>query len=285
MAIGLARCFGIKLPLNFDSPLKESSIIDFWLRWHVTLTRFLTAYIYNPVALMLTRRRVAKRLPMLGRQANVGAFLQVLAGPTLLTMFISGLWHGAGWLFVLWGLVHGVYISINHAWRILATRVWHDKLRYEGIMRPVGFCLTFVSVVFAMVLFRSSTTDGAIDLIRGMVGLNGVSLPRPLLEPLGIADSVSSFVTLTAGGATDFILTCAWLFGLLVIALGLPNSLQITARYESALDIDERPAHTRAAVRWLAWNPSIPWAIAVSGMAAAAVLKFGAHSEFLYWQF
>src|SRR6267154_2270369 len=88
MALGLARFFGVRLPANFDSPLKATNIIDFWLRWHMTLTRFLTAYLYNPLVLWLTRRRMAKGLPGLAsRTPRVGSFFQLLAGPTLLTMF------------------------------------------------------------------------------------------------------------------------------------------------------------------------------------------------------
>src|SRR4029078_3127334 len=96
MAIGLARLVGVRLPLNFDSPLKATSIIDFWLRWHVTLTRFLTAYIYNPLALALTLRRGASRAARRAApNASVGSFLVLLAFPTLVTMFVSGVWHGA----------------------------------------------------------------------------------------------------------------------------------------------------------------------------------------------
>ena len=122
MALGLGRFFGVKFPPNFNSPLKATSIIDFWLRWHMTLTRFLTAYIYNPLALWVTRRRAAKGLPMFGgRDTTIGAFVQVLMLPTILTMFVSGFWHGAGYLFILWGVLHGVYLTINHLWRRFAA--------------------------------------------------------------------------------------------------------------------------------------------------------------------
>ena len=91
MALGLARFFGIRLPQNFNSPLKASSIIDFWLRWHMTLTRFLTAYIYNPLTLWLTRRRLAKGRSILGaRSTTVGAFVYLVMFPMLMTMFVSG---------------------------------------------------------------------------------------------------------------------------------------------------------------------------------------------------
>ena len=112
MALGAARFFGIRLPPNFNSPLKASSIIDFWLRWHMTLTRFLTAYIYNPLTLWLTRRRLAKGLPGFGGgNTTIGAFVYLLMFPLLLTMCVSGLWHGAGYGFIVWGFLHG---SLSH---------------------------------------------------------------------------------------------------------------------------------------------------------------------------
>src|SRR5262249_20466116 len=132
MALGLGRMFGVRFPANFNSPLKASSIIDFWLRWHMTLTRFLTAYIYNPLALRATRRRAAKGLPAFGgRSTTIGGFVQVMMLPTLLTMLVSGFWHGAGYLFILWGLLHGVYLTINHAWRLFGARRWSNRARYE----------------------------------------------------------------------------------------------------------------------------------------------------------
>ena len=94
MALGLARFFGIRLPPNFNSPLRASNIIDYWLRWHMTLTRFLTGYVYNPLALWLTRRRLAKgQSGFGGRDSTVGAFVSLLMFPTVITMFVSGLWH------------------------------------------------------------------------------------------------------------------------------------------------------------------------------------------------
>lgn len=285
MALGIARCFGIRLPVNFDSPLKASSIIDFWLRWHITLTRFLTAYLYNPLALWLTRRRAAKRLPLLGRNATAGAFLQLLALPTIVTMFVSGVWHGAGWLFMLWGLVHGVYLVVNHGWRLLARRIWPDKDRYDRIMRPLGLLITFVAVAFAMVLFRSTSLPQAGEVLAGMAGLNGISLPRALVEPFGVAALVEGFVTLDDGGLTAFVMTNAWVVALLAVALLLPNSLQFLARFEPALDFTERPGHTHPLTGVLAWRPTLPWALASSVLAGIAILRLSIESEFLYWQF
>jgi D-alanyl-lipoteichoic acid acyltransferase DltB (MBOAT superfamily) len=287
MAAGLARCFGVRLPLNFYSPLQASSIIDFWSRWHVTLTRFLTAYLYNPLLLWLTRRRYAKGLPALGsRNASLGAFLQLLAGPTLLTMLVSGVWHGAGYLFVLWGLLHGVYLTINHAWRLTGAKLWSGKEAYVRFMRPVGFVLTFFSVVFAMVIFRSPNGHAAAGVLKGMFGFGGIELPRTLVETLGRI-GVHPHVAAVAEhlAMKDFFLDYLWMLVLLLIALTLPNMMQVMARYEPVLGVKERPANTGLFFRNLTWNPTVLWALAIALLAAAAIMRVGGPSEFLYWQF
>ena len=288
MAIGIARCVGVRLPANFDSPLKATSIIDFWLRWHMTLTRFLTAYLYNPIVLALTRRRMAKGLkPLGGRELRVGAFLQLLVGPTLLTMFVSGLWHGASYLFIAWGLLHGTYLAINHAWRHLGPRLFASRETYERVMRPLGFVLTFVAVAVAMVLFRADHGSAAKELLQGMVGMNGVGLPQAMLEQIGrFAGPLRPFVaTSTELSAQGLVLACAWIAGLLLVALAAPNTLQLLARYEPALLAKTAPLQASAITRVLAWSPSLPWAAAVSVLAVAAILQLGGKSEFLYWQF
>ncbi len=287
MAAGLARCFGVRLPLNFYSPLQASSIIDFWSRWHVTLTRFLTAYLYNPMLLWLTRRRLKKGRPALGsHNASVGAFLQLLAGPTLLTMFVSGIWHGAGYLFVLWGLLHGVYLVVNHAWRFTGAKLWSDKAAYDRLMRPVGFVLTFFAVIVAMVLFRAPNTVAAGGVLKGMIGANGIEVPQMLAAKLVHLGLPHHAVTALHGVATkEFAIQYIWLFGLLGIALLLPNSLQFMSRYEPVLGIKERPAITGVFLRGLRWSPTLLWAVLIATLAAIAVFRVGGPSEFLYWQF
>ena len=171
MALGLGRFFGIKLPPNFNSPLKPSSIIDFWLNWHMTLTRFLTAYIYNPMVLSLTRRRIAKGRPGFARRnPPIGAFVSLLMVPLITTMFIAGLWHGAGYGFIIFGIMHGVYLVINHGWRVYAAHRWRDRAAYAQIMKPVGWVLTFVAVIVGMLFFRATTVRSAIDLAKGVFG-------------------------------------------------------------------------------------------------------------------
>ncbi len=289
MALGLGRLFGIKLPPNFYSPLRASNVIDFWLRWNITLTRFLTAYIYNPLMLWLTRRRVAKgRQGFGGRNTTVGAFISLLMGPTILTMFICGLWHGAGYGFVVWGVLHGFYITVNHAWRLTGRRLWPDRRSYDRVMRPVGWIITFVTVTATMVFFRASTIASAIDLVKGMAGMNGIGLPERILAKWGPAASLAhriGIITITET-AHDFLVTGVGISILLLIALLLPNTLQILGRYEPALGV--RPSPTTFAIgkiKLVEWGPSLAWAVAMSAIAVVALVHIGGPSEFLYWQF
>ncbi len=288
MALGAARLFGIRLPQNFNSPLQAPSIIDFWLRWHMTLTRFLTAYIYNPLVLALTRRRLARGQPgFAGHRTTLGAFVQLIMFPTLLTMFISGTWHGAGYLFILWGLLHGAYLTVNHGWRLVGPRLWPDRNSYARFMNPAGFVLTFVSVAVSMVLFRSTTTTAAIDLVKGMIGLNGVSVPLAVYERLGPLAGWLDRVGVhhQPWGGQDFLMLAMWIPILMFIALACPNTLQILARYEPALGVKPGTPATVKLGRVIEWRPSLPWAFGMSVIAAAGIFFLGGPSEFLYWQF
>jgi alginate O-acetyltransferase complex protein AlgI len=267
MALGMARMIGVQLPLNFNSPLRASSIIDFWLRWHVTLTRFLTAYIYNPLALWLTRRRAARGKPGLaGRNKTIGAFLELLMFPTLLTMFISGMWHGAGYTFIVWGVLHGVYLAINHAWRLVGPKLLGSKARYERVMRPCGFVITFVCVAASMIIFRAPNLKTAAGLLQGMLGLHGIGWAA---LKIGVGRMRTAF----------------WIAAPAFIALLCPNTLQMLSKYGPALDWRPNPQDRATVTPKIAWRPSLAWAAAISIIVAIGILYLGGQSEFLYWQF
>jgi len=154
MAIGGARLFGIRLPLNFHSPYQATSIVEFWRRWHMTLSRFLRDYLYIPLG--------GNRHGPARRQVNL-----------FVTMLIGGLWHGAAWTFVLWGALHGFYLMLNHAWRALGLRL------------PVGlgWAVTFVAVTIAWVPFRAESFGAAIRMLGGMAGWHGVgALPAGTVQ-------------------------------------------------------------------------------------------------------
>lgn len=150
MALGLALMFGITLPCNFNSPYKANCIIEFWRRWHMTLSRFLKDYVYIPLG---------------GNQkGNSRRFINIL-----LTMFLGGLWHGAGWTFVIWGLLHGAYLIINHAWRALPKLTVTAFNPFPSIFWKT---LTFIAVVIAWVVFRSENLSSALHIIHGMFTLD-----------------------------------------------------------------------------------------------------------------
>jgi D-alanyl-lipoteichoic acid acyltransferase DltB (MBOAT superfamily) len=158
MAVGLARMFGIDLPLNFDSPYQSRSIIAFWRRWHMTLSRFLRDYLYYSLGG--------------NRRGPVRRHLNLMA-----VMLIGGLWHGANWTFVAWGGLHGVYLMANHGWHRIRPR---SSGRVED---GLGWALTLVAVIIAWVFFRAPSLDAALVLLHGMAGLDGVGADKgPLLS-------------------------------------------------------------------------------------------------------
>jgi alginate O-acetyltransferase complex protein AlgI len=129
MAIGLAAMVGVKFPLNFNSPYKATNIIDFWQRWHMTLTRYLRLLLFNPLAMAFARR-------------GYGGFWLLI--PLVVTMAIAGAWHGAGWAFLVWGLVQAGLLIINHVWRL-----WRLAMPAIG-----GLVLTQVAWVASLALFH-----------------------------------------------------------------------------------------------------------------------------------
>lgn len=148
MAIGIGLMFGIVLPQNFNSPYQAVSIAEFWKRWHMTLSRFLRDYIYIP----------------LGGNRN-GFYKGILAAAV--TMTIGGLWHGAAWTFVLWGIMHGIYIGVHRVWQ---------KLEIE-LPESLGIAVTFSSVTIAWVVFRCESIEQTLSIWKGMIGKNGIAMP------------------------------------------------------------------------------------------------------------
>ena len=155
MAIGAALLFGIRLPLNFASPYKARSIIDFWRRWHMTLSRFLRDYLYVPLG--------GNRHGEARRYANL-----------LATMILGGLWHGANWTFVFWGALHGAYLVVNHLWRAIRTRLAFLPAAPGRIELWAGGVITFLAVVVGWVFFRASDLAAALNMLAAMAGAHGV---------------------------------------------------------------------------------------------------------------
>ena len=252
MAIGLALLFGIRLPVNFRSPYKATSIVDFWRRWHITLSRFLRDYLYIPLG---GNRRGEPR-----RYVNL-----------MLTMLLGGLWHGAGWNFLIWGGLHGLYLGINHLWQ---------KLRRAAVKAPapgrvaavVSWTVTFFAVVAAWVFFRARTAAGAWIMLKALFGFgigSFADVSPGVLRVMDLPILVGDDHLLVIGGAAVMVA--------LAIALFLPNVPQIF-RYREYRRAPESSA-------WPQWQPRFAWALMSAIAFALSLFGMWQRLEFLYFQF
>ena len=252
MAIGLALLFGIRLPVNFRSPYQATSIIEFWRRWHITLSRFLRDYLYIPLG--------GNRLGEQRRYINL-----------LVTMLLGGLWHGAGWNFLVWGGLHGLYLSVNHLWR--GWRGSKPEVSTAGLMvKGACWAITFFAVVVAWVFFRAKTAAGAWQMLQGLFGVEAGSsayaspgILRLMDLPMLVGEER---LLLIGGGAVALALA---------IALCLPNVPQLF-RYR-----EYRRAPERAA--WVRWRPNAAWALLSALALAISLFGMWQRLEFLYFQF
>lgn len=233
MAVGLSRMFRIELPQNFNAPYKALDIADFWRRWHMSLSRFLRDYLYIPLG--------GNRHGEMRRYRNL-----------LITMLLGGLWHGAGWTFVAWGALHGAYLVVQQLW------ARHSKWRLH---RVPAQALTFLAVVVAWVFFRAPDFGTAFDVLGGMAGVNGVSLPRGLAGVFRASD----WVRFNGIRWID-------LDGPALPTLGLAMVLAFFAPTTQEL-VEKR------------WRPTPAWSAACASLFVLCVLGMNRPTEFLYFQF
>ena len=247
MAVGLSKLFGVRFPVNFNSPYKAVNIIEFWRRWHMTLSRFLRDYLY--ISLGGNRRGPTRRYVNLW-----------------VTMLLGGLWHGAGWTFVIWGGLHGVYLMVNHAWRAVRRSLGHDPDRTTLAGRVLARLITFFAVILAWVFFRAENLESAIAMLKAMshggdlLALDWSALQQEARQLL-------------------------WTGGLLLIIWFVPNSQELLLRFQPALDSPGKRELANRPPRWWEWQPNRLWAICVSALFGIAVMHLCKITEFLYFQF
>ena len=240
MAIGLGWMINIDLPINFDSPYKSTSIVEFWRRWHITLSNFLRDYLYIPLGG--------------NRKGQVRRYVNLIA-----TMLLGGLWHGAGWTYVIWGGLHGLYLCINHGWTKLGL----------SLPKLVAWGVTFLAVIVGWVIFRAKNLPDAIDILQAMVGMHGIVLPGEAKGKLAILSqfgiqlkswSSLAYIPEVNGnkGASIFVLVVLTLCTAL-----LPNTQEILDKFK----------------------PTWWWAVGVGLITSACLLSLNRVSEFLYFQF
>ena len=276
MAIGLGLLFGIRLPINFASPYRATSLIEFWHRWHITLSRFLRQYLYIPLG--------GNRHGDARQYANI-----------LIVMLLGGLWHGAGWTFVAWGGIHGLGLIANHLWR--------RSLSKFSIPFWLGWGLTFGFVSIAWVFFRAETWSGAVIVLVGLGGLGGVVLPETYLTWLGGAGTA-----LAATGVrfeTMLLFLGAKQIGLLAACLGItllmPNT-QTWIGYQAPGEapplvvqhnhlkgdgsiITQCTQRAKMVGNIVAWRPSAIWATVTVTVTLACLALVARSDRFIYFQF
>lgn len=241
------------------------SIIEFWRRWHITLSRFLKNYIYIPLG-----------------GAKHGHFIKTRN--LLITMLIGGIWHGAGWSFIIWGLLHGFYLVINHLWRTLSKSNKFRFLSGNTLNVFLYWPLTFCSVCIAWGFFRAETLSSAINIIRSMLGINGISLPKAFQSYfINLENYHISFIGIFPNGLAEFNHEVIWLIISFIITLLLPNSNKIFGYYRISKVIAEEKNGMLTVKKYFSPNIFIAFSAAIA--LWICIVSINSYSEFLYFQF
>jgi D-alanyl-lipoteichoic acid acyltransferase DltB (MBOAT superfamily) len=262
MALGTACLFGIRLPINFYSPYQSANIIEFWRRWHMTLSRFLRDYVY--ISLGGNRQGHARRYFNLA-----------------ITMVIGGIWHGAAWNFLFWGALHGFYLTVNHGWRTLVQRAPWGFLRHGG-NRAWTQPLTLLAVVVAWVYFRADSTQSAHVILQKMFSLDVAGYSKGYLAAVQ-SSTPAQWLSLLVPQLSTALFVPLFLALCGAITLLLPNSIQLLPDFQPASHI--YPEHNQTVDRRLRWSPTMGWAICMAAMFFMALLGLSGISEFIYYQF
>lgn len=203
MAIGIGHMFNLKLPQNFNSPYRSKSIIEFWSRWHITLSQFITTYIFTPIV---------RAMPKINFRNTMIA--------TFIAMLIAGVWHGAGWTFVAYGALHGLALVINHKW----------KKKKKKLPSWLAWFITFNFINVSFVLFRAKNMQDAFKVLRGMIGLDGVIVPKIGVKSVGLLSDYG-FKMGTYLYPQDYLMIVMMLVSF-YIALKMKNSLELEKEFK-----------------------------------------------------
>jgi alginate O-acetyltransferase complex protein AlgI len=263
MAVGLSLMFGIKLPINFYSPYKATNISDFWRRWHMTLSRFLRDYLY--IRLGGNRHGKARR------------YLNLMT-----TMFLGGLWHGAGWNFAIWGTMHGLYLCVHEAWKAAVGQ----RFQNSKVYCVLAVIITFLATIFAWVPFRAPDLQSTVAIWGAMFGSNGVSLPEVFFSRLemltGLFDTLG--ITQAIGGGKNFVFGYLWIVLAALIAFFAPNTYEIYRRFKPAIYDNATTTLLNKSTKIIA-RFNVKTAICLALLLVASLLYLGRPSAFLYFQF
>jgi alginate O-acetyltransferase complex protein AlgI len=255
MAVGISLIFGIMIPINFNSPFKATSVIEYWQRWHISLTKYINEYLYIPITMHFMRYGLGK--------SYVKENLYGLVIPTMLVMLTVGLWHGANWTFVLFGAMHGLFLIINHIWRTRKFMIIKYNQNILIVIRIIKWKLTFLCIILALIMFRSNDISTAIMIYKGMVGYNGINL--------NLDYSNNLFLQIIMGGVMrtypeDVRILIPLLFISMILCLSFDNTSKIS---------DSKKLLIKSKIG----------AILLSSLFVVCILKISHVSPFLYFQF
>lgn len=270
MALGIARMFSIEFPVNFNSPYKAQGIIEFWQRWHMTLSRYLNEYLYTPILRWVNGRRIdAGKKVSRKASATLEGFTSMVAVPVMTTMFIAGIWHGAGAQFLIFGVLHGAYLTVNHAWRIFTPQGhrFHRKMP-----APLMIVLSFLCFVVSLVFFRSANVHDALYVLGTMAGLHGRSIAFSAFPYLSDIPSTSKFL-MHIRSSLAALAVC------FLIVWGMPNTQEILGQLGH--DAKRMPS----LLPRLTWRPTAVWSIGLAMLFCIVILMLDASTRFLYFQF
>lgn len=229
MAVGIARMMNINIPINFDAPYRAYGIINFWQRWHISLTTTITNYLYTPMVMACQKITFGKAM-----------------AATFASMFIAGIWHGAGWNYIIFGSLHGLGLVLNHTWRKYHLWMW----------KPLGYILTLGLVLVAFVFFRAESVMAALHVLYAMIGGNGILLPH------AVANFMNGHFDTNLMALSEYDVSKKTLIFLLLVAF-CPSSNDIIKRLQ----------------------PNYKWAFALAGIFVYGISHLSDVTEFLYFQF
>ena len=206
MAIGAALLFNIRLPQNFNSPYKATGMIDFWKRWHITLTNFITTYIYTTIV----------------RSFNNLTFHKAMFA-TVITFLIAGFWHGASWMFIIFGGLNGLGIAINHYWKKI-------KIKMNKIL---AWFITFNFVNITFVFFRAKEWDDAIKILGGMVNIDSLYVSNKFAEMFNYLLLLNINLFIDKVYQFNFNIMTLWVMFIAFILIFLKNSTELQKEFKT----------------------------------------------------
>lgn len=229
MAVGIARMMNINIPINFDAPYRAYGIINFWQRWHMSLTTTITNYLYTPMVMACKKITFGKAM-----------------AATFASMFIAGIWHGAGWTYIIFGSLHGLGLVLNHTWKKYHLWMW----------KPLGYVLSLGLILVAFVFFRAESVTDALQVLYAMVGGNGVLLPP------AVATFMNGNFDTNLMALSEYDIPRQTLAVLLLVVF-CPSSNNIIKRLQ----------------------PNYKWAVVLAALFSYGIASLSQMTEFLYFQF